>query len=136
LHQCYLSEALVERVVLLLSYLIKMTRITPITIATTTPPMHPAIASMLLVWDSGGENCTATILPDKDDKDHYHHYRHYYTTNTSCYRINVTILPDKDDKDHNHHYRHYYTTNTSWYRINVTCLRLWWRLLYNYYLTW
>jgi hypothetical protein len=91
---------------LLLSYLIKMTRITTTTIATTTPPTPPDIGPMLLVWGSGGESCTT---------------------------IN---FPDKDDKDHNHHYRHYYTTNTSWYRTNVTCLRLWWRLLYNYYLTW
>jgi hypothetical protein len=34
---------MVERAVLLLSYLIKMTRITITTIASTTPPIHPAI---------------------------------------------------------------------------------------------
>jgi hypothetical protein len=36
-----------ERIVLLLSYLIKMTRIITTTIATTTPPIPPAIGSML-----------------------------------------------------------------------------------------
>jgi hypothetical protein len=60
----------VERVVLLLSYLIKKTRITTTTIAITTPPIPPAIGSMLLVGGYGGEDCTITILPDKDDKDH------------------------------------------------------------------
>jgi hypothetical protein len=44
-----LSEALVEGVVILLSYLIKMTRITTNTIATTTPPIPPAIGLILLV---------------------------------------------------------------------------------------
>jgi len=39
-------------------------------IATTTPPIPPAIGSMLLVRGYGGESCTTTILPDKDDKDH------------------------------------------------------------------
>ena len=81
---------MVERIVPLLSYLI-MTRITTTTIATTTPPIPPAMGSMLLVWGSGGENCTTTILPDKD-KGHYDHYRHYYAINTSCYWINVTCL--------------------------------------------
>ena len=96
---------MVERAVLLLSYLIKMTRITTTTIATITAPISPAIGSMLLVLGYGGEDCTTTILPDKDGKDHYHHYRYYYTTNTSCNRI------------------------------NVTCPRLRWRGLYYYYLT-
>jgi len=41
-----LSEALVEVVVLLLPYLIKMTRITTNTIATTTTPIPPAIGSI------------------------------------------------------------------------------------------
>jgi hypothetical protein len=91
---------MVERAVQLLSYLIKITRMTTTTIATTTPPIPPAIGSKLLVRGYGGESCTTTIIPDKDDKDHYHHYRHYYSTNISCYRI------------------------------NVTCLRLWWRGLY------
>jgi hypothetical protein len=45
----YLSEAMVERIVLLLSYLIKIKRITTTTIATTTPPIPPAIGSILLV---------------------------------------------------------------------------------------
>jgi hypothetical protein len=44
-----LSEALVERIVPLLSYLIKITRMTTTTIATTTPSIPPAIGSMLLV---------------------------------------------------------------------------------------
>jgi hypothetical protein len=48
LDQCYLSEAMVERIVPLLSYPIK-TRITTTTIATTTPSIPPAIGSMLLV---------------------------------------------------------------------------------------
>jgi hypothetical protein len=65
-----------ERAVLQLSYLIKMTRITTNTIATTTPPIPPAIGSMLLIWGYGGEDYTTTILPDKDDKDHSYHYRH------------------------------------------------------------
>ena len=181
---------MVERIVPLLSYLIKKI-ITTTTIATTTPSIPPAIGSMLLAWGSGGENCTNTILPDKDNKDGYHHYRHYYATNASCARINVTclrlwwreryvlllsflinmtrittitiatttpsihpairsmllvwgyggencnttILPVKDT-DHYHHYHHYYATNTSCYRSNVTCLRLWWKGLYHYYLTW
>jgi hypothetical protein len=41
---------MVERIVLLLSYLIKMTRITTTTIAIPTPPLHPAIGSMLLSY--------------------------------------------------------------------------------------
>jgi hypothetical protein len=41
---------MVERAVLLLSYLIKMTRITPTTIAITTPPIPAAIGSMLLSY--------------------------------------------------------------------------------------
>ena len=178
-------------VVLLLSYLIKKTRITTNTIATTTPPILPAIGPILLVWGSCWEDCTTTILLDKDGKDHYQHYSHYYTTNTSSHRTNITclrllwwgivlqlsylikmtkittntiatttpplppaigpillvwcssgwgcttiILPDKDGTDYYQHYSHYYTTNTSCYRTNITCLRILWRGLYYYYLTW
>jgi hypothetical protein len=65
--------------VLLLSYPIKMTRITTTTIATTTPPIPPAIGSMLLVRGYGGDVCTTTVLPDKEDKDYHQQYRHYYT---------------------------------------------------------
>jgi hypothetical protein len=38
-----------ERIVPLLSYLIKMTRITTITITTTTAPIPPAIGTILVV---------------------------------------------------------------------------------------
>jgi hypothetical protein len=44
---------MVERIALLLSYLIKKIRITTNTIATTTPLIPPAIGSMLLVSDIG-----------------------------------------------------------------------------------
>jgi hypothetical protein len=40
---------MVERIVQLLSYLIKMTRITTNTIATTAPPIPPAIGLKILV---------------------------------------------------------------------------------------
>ena len=69
-----------------------MARITTNTIATTTPPIPPAIGPILLVRGSCGEDCITTILPDKDDKDYYQHYRHYYTTITSYYRTNNTCL--------------------------------------------
>ena len=69
---------MVERAVLLLSYLIKMTRITTTTIATITASISPAIGSMLLVLGYGGEAGTTNILPDKDDKDYYQHYPNYY----------------------------------------------------------
>jgi hypothetical protein len=68
----------VEGVVLLLSYLIKKTRITTNTIAPTTPLIPPAIWPILLVWGSCGGDCTTTILPDKEDKDYYQHYQQYY----------------------------------------------------------
>jgi hypothetical protein len=44
-----MSEAMVQRIVQLLSYLIKMTRITANNIATTAPPIPPAIGLMILV---------------------------------------------------------------------------------------
>jgi hypothetical protein len=95
----------VERIALLLSYLIKMARITTNTIATITPPMPPAIGPILLFSGSCGGGCTSTILPDKEDKDHYQPNSHYYTTNASSYMTNITFL------------------------------RLLWRGLYFYYLT-
>ena len=157
-----------EGVVLLLSYLIKWKRITTNTVATTTPPIPPAIGSILLIWDSNvllpsylirkciispvwgssREDCTTTIYLIKMIR---------ITTNTiatitplippaiwpillfsgSCGGgCTSTILPDKEDKDHYQHYSHYYSTNTSCYRTNITCLRLLWRGLYFYYLTW
>jgi hypothetical protein len=47
-----------ERIVLLLSYLIKMTRITTIIIATTTAPIPPAIGPILVVGGSDEDVCT------------------------------------------------------------------------------
>jgi hypothetical protein len=106
------NVTMVEGVVLLLFYLIKMIMITTNTIATTTPTVHPAIGPILFlwcsnvlllsylikksilspVWGSSGEDCTTTILPDKDDYDYYQHYSHYYTDSTSSYRTNIISL--------------------------------------------
>jgi hypothetical protein len=53
---------MVERIVQLLSYLIKMTRITTNTIATTTPPIPPAIGSMLLYYLIKKTRITTTTI--------------------------------------------------------------------------
>jgi hypothetical protein len=54
---------MVERLVLLLSYLIKMTRITTNTIAITTPPIPPAIGSMLLSYLIKMTRITTKTIP-------------------------------------------------------------------------
>jgi hypothetical protein len=54
-----------ERIVLLLSYLIKITRITTNIITTTTAPIPPAIEPILVFWGSDEDGCTTIQIKIK-----------------------------------------------------------------------
>jgi hypothetical protein len=97
-----------KSVVLLLSYLIKITMVTTPIIATFTPPISPAMGPIVLVWGANREDCTTTTIATATpptppamgpillyealmERFVLHHYRHGYTINTSRYGTNNTF---------------------------------------------